>query len=381
MQRELWSHSTLSSVRTCGRIPLQGGGFSVKVSRTPDGRRVVGFGGLMTCGSVWACPECSVKVTHRRASDIAQAVQKWEASGGRVALVTLTMRHKKSDPLADLWAGQSSAWQAVTMGNSVRRSGWYADADAAGTPTQRIVAKGSRRGQAVTENRIHYVKCVEVTHGANGWHVHVHALVFLRADADLDALGKSMFSRWRARLQNLGLRAPIASKGGLDARWMRDADEAVATYLTKGNYADAHAAHLRAGYEVAGGSLKSARGQNVSPWVLLQRAVDRADWRLWHEFEQGSKGRHQLTWSNGFRDVLGLGADASDEEIAAEEFGGDVVCIIGQNDPQQAARAVYWKADIARFAEHGLYGGLADWLQRQGLSDVVWWPDGMPTDP
>ena len=42
---------------------------------------------------------------------------------------------------------------------------------------------------------------------------------------------------------------------------------------------------------------------------------------LWWEFEKASKGKRQLTWSRGLRQLLGLIQEKTDEEIAAEELG------------------------------------------------------------
>lgn len=53
---------------------------------------------------------------------------------------------------------------------------------------------------------------------------------------------------------------------------------------------------------------------------------------LW-EWEEASHGRRQLTWSTGRRDLrafAGLGREATDEEIAAEELDGqDAVALPG----------------------------------------------------
>ena len=49
---------------------------------TPDGRRA-GFGGLVTCGSVWACPVCAAKVATKRAEDLAAVLDAVHAWAGR----------------------------------------------------------------------------------------------------------------------------------------------------------------------------------------------------------------------------------------------------------------------------------------------------------
>ena len=49
---------------------------------------------------------------------------------------------------------------------------------------------------------------------------------------------------------------------------------------------------------------------------------------MWHEYEKGSKGKRQATWSRGLRDLLGVGQEHTDEEIAAEELGSDDLILL-----------------------------------------------------
>lgn len=324
--RLLWRRSTLTkSVRTCQHHSIMPDGVvKAVVTPTPNGPRA-GFQGLATCGSVWACPVCSHKVATRRSEQLAEAIRRWESQGGRVAMVTLTMRHKRGQDLSDLWDALSYAWQAVL------KNEWAADQETYGTPIPRLVTHGKRKGQVVTENRIGWVRAVEATHGVNGWHLHIHALLFLKGDPDLDGLGKSMFQRWRDALIRKGLAAPIASRGGLDAKWIEGTAEPLAGYFTKNTYDGA----LRAGFEVARGQQKTGRKDGGrTPFEMLLNVtenLDNADDPLaqsravrdlarWHLWENVSKGKLQITWSRGFRDFLGLDDEQTDEDIAAEDM-------------------------------------------------------------
>lgn len=326
--RLLWRRTSLKSVRSCQHHSvLPDGKVKVLVTPTAAGPRV-GFTGLATCGSVWSCPVCSHKISTRRGEDIAAAIRRWEEMGGRVAFVTLTMRHKRGQRLSDLWDALSSAWTSVTQ--------WEGDQERFGTPMTRRVTHGARKGQVVTENKIGWLRAVEATHGVNGWHLHVHALMFLRGDVDLDGLSKAMFQRWRARLVGLGLHAPIASKGGLDARWVAVGDTApMADYFTKSTLDGA----LRAGFEASRGGHKKAGG--TTPFGMLANVTEhhpevgnadstdvdhmvaKADLARWWEWEAASKGRRQITWSRGFRDFLALDVEETDDEIAAEDATTD----------------------------------------------------------
>lgn len=369
--RLLWRRTSLKSVRSCQHHSVMpDGNVKVLVTPTADGPRV-GFSGLATCGSVWSCPVCSNKIATRRSEDIAAAVRKWEQMGGRVAMVTLTMRHKRGQRLSDLWDALSAGWGAVVRGT------WADDQEKYGTPMPRKISSGKRKGEIVIENRVGWLRAAEATHPVvNGWHLHIHTLLFLKGDPDLDALSKSMFQRWRTRLVGLGMSAPIASRGGLDARWIDAGDDGfVSEYVTKSTYDGA----LRAGFEVARGGQKKAGGR--TPFQMLASVCDNldnaddsllqaraeADLSRWWEWEQASKGRRQITWSRGFRDFLALDDEISDEDIAAEDGTTDDTLIAHIMSAQEWIVA---RRDIPKVRR-----GAVTWYRDEYLPTVRDYPD------
>ncbi len=323
-RRALWVWSSLARVRSCGHHGVMpDGNVAIKVSVTSDGSKA-GFAGLATCGSTWACPVCAQKIACRRAVDLAKAVAAWHVLGGRVLMVTLTMRHRRGQALADLWDALSFAWGRVTSGR-----GWVRDQALFGTVIPRIVKTGARKGQTVQETRIGFARVVETTHGKNGWHVHVHALLFVRGDVaveSLPSLADSMFSRWLPALVTKGLTAPALAHG-VDVRLVGVGDALLlGDYFSKSVYtAD------KAGWELAGGANKKAGNGNRTPFQILADVVaggDADDLAIWWEWEKGSHNRKQLTWSAGLRELLALDAELTDEEIIEDDLGGDVVVTV-----------------------------------------------------
>ncbi len=217
-------------------------------------------------------------------------------------MITLTMRHTKGQSLRTLWTALAKAWGAVTSG-----AAW----------------KAQKARYGVTG----YCRVVEVTYGANGWHVHVHALLFLERqvmDATADQLGEEMFGRWSAALVRAGLRAPLMRSGGMDAQVAYgDAERVLSEYFTKGTYTGLSAAQ-RLAMEATRGGQKLGRGENRTPFQLLASVYetgDADDLDAWHEYERVSQGKRQLTWSVGMRKELALAAEVEDEAIAAAEVG------------------------------------------------------------
>ena len=327
-----WDYSRLPRCRDCGRVAITPGG-SVAVRESGG---VGGFAGLATCGSVWSCGVCNAKIMARRHLEIGAAVEVWLQRGGQVAFGTQTLRHWQGHRLEDLWAALSKAWSKVTTGSS-----WLRDKKQHGI--------------------VGWLRVVEVTFGENGWHVHIHSLLFLEGSTvatELDALKRSIFGRWSSALKALGLPSPLI--GSQDLRLLDGAaDEQLATYFTKA----VHSAK-RIGLELTASQNKRARGvhQTHSVWKFLDDVIDLGDadaLRHWHEFQRASKGRRQLTWSRGLRELLGLRIEKSDEDVAAEELGtkdNDLVLIT----------AAGWRTVIAC----RLMVPILETVERQGLAGV-----------
>ena len=133
----------------CGRTIRSKDG--VKVKRGCDGN--VFTSGLSTCGSVWSCPSCSFKIRVKRALEIALAIVVHLARGGGVLFMTFTMSHERGEELADVWDILTDGWSYMTSGEQ-----WQAIKERFGI--------------------VGWIKSTEVTHGRNGWHPHLHVLVF-----------------------------------------------------------------------------------------------------------------------------------------------------------------------------------------------------------
>jgi hypothetical protein len=333
-RRILWDLSTVSRVRVCGHHGvLPDGNVAVKLSGTGADKKA-GFSGVATCGSTWACPVCSAKIAATRALDIAAAVAAWHKNNGRVLMLTLTMRHRKGQRLADLWDSLSYAWGKVTSGR-----GWVRDSEMYGTIIPRkafapeLVEVDGRLHESrgtIEKTKIGFARVVETTHGKNGWHVHVHALLFVRGDVledDAYALADSMFGRWVPALTSKGLTAPSLAHG-VDVKLVGLNDAVLlGDYFSKNVFSGRSEAE-KVGFEVAGGSAKKAGNGNRTPFQILADVVkdgDADDLAIWWEWEAASHGRRQLTWSVGLRDFLQLGAEMSDEEAAEEDLGGEIV--------------------------------------------------------
>lgn len=285
-------------VSSCGRTPVAGY-VSVR-----GGSGAASLGGVSTCGSVWICPVCAPKVAGQRSLEVQDAIRAHQATGGSVMLMTLTLAHKSTDPLATVWDAISAGWSAVRNG-----SGWKAD-----TRDHGIVG---------------YCRIIEVTHSTrNGWHPHVHVLLFVTGTptkADCEALRARVYDRWSSRLVRDGFKTLDFDKHGkavgVDVRLATAHTVAyLADYLSKFGYqpkGDATSLAL----EASRGDLKRGRKGSRTPWELAELARDgqRRALALWQEWERTSHGRRQYAWAQGFRESLDLAGVLSDQEAVERE--------------------------------------------------------------
>lgn len=257
-----------------------------------------------------------------------------DAAGGSAALVTLTLRHHRGHPLAKSWDALRYGWSRVVSGK----------------------AYVAERAQFGVQG---WCAAVEVTRGEeHGWHPHLHVLVMLDGPLSDDMIGE-LAGRWHQRFERaVGRRgyASLADRGGLDARAVTmDGSGALGTYLSK------------ISHEVTGGSNKDGRFGNRSPFALLRDGLATGladDLEAWWEFEKASHGRRQLTWSQGIRDLYGVGPEQSDAEIAEEDLGSaDLIAL-----PAETWRVVRDVAEelLTAAEKDGLVGAVA-WLRSRGL--------------
>lgn len=317
------------------------------VRRRADG--VAGIAGLASCGSVWADPVCNAKVMARRALEVGAAVALWQSQGKPVVFGTFTMRHHKGQGLGTLWEALSLAWRRVVGGKA-----WITD-----------------KGRYEV---IGWCRVVEVTIGRNGWHVHVHVLFFLDSWLSADVLAAwhgAMFGRWSAALQRAGLMAPLSI--AQDFRLVTGpADADLAAYFTK-----AVDQPKAMGLELTQSQSKRARtGNGTDPvWSLLdgieEGDADALD--AWHEWERVSKGKRQIGWSRGLRELLGLVREQSDEEIAAEEVGtkDDDLVLIDAEGWEVLCRQPYLIGVLLDVTEAGGLPALREFLDGLGVSYTV----------
>lgn len=288
--------TNLKRLAGCGAW-LNGSADGQVLIRLNDG--VAHYSGLQTCGSVWSCPSCAAKIRQSRADELETAIESWLANGGGIEFVTLTVPHGLGDDLGQLFDLVADGWRKGLL------SGRW--------------AKGIRRSWKIPA----WVRTIEVTYGKHGWHPHIHALLFTKTPWDgrqRAARGRRLFDKWADFV-----RKTRGVECSADAFRIVGGGAGAGAYIAKLQ----EGSRWSLGVEFMRGDLKTARGSSVTPFEFIAPAHDGEAWALhrWWEWEEVTRGRRCMSWSVGARKVLGLVEDEqTDDELAAEEIGGTIVC-------------------------------------------------------
>jgi hypothetical protein len=250
------------------------------------------FTNLMTCGRLWVCPVCAARITEQRAVELLLGVSKWHAEGGFVAMLTFTMQHDRNDDLGALLDDLRASYRKFCSG----------------APFQRMKDRYGWVGS---------ISALEVTHGSNGWHPHLHVLGFFEPMASStwrEFIAKAK-SRWVTVLMGHDRSATLAA--GLD---VKTAETSIYDYVAKFGRLPEETSNWTLEREMVKAPSKLSRGRGGRTPFELLAAVGEGDkyaGALFREYADVFEGRNQLSWSAGLRDMLGMNDEKTDEELAA----------------------------------------------------------------
>jgi hypothetical protein len=205
-------------------------------------------------------------------------------------MATLTLPHNEGDALKPLRVHVAKAWTAIKTGAPWRR--WK----------DRLGLVGD-------------VRALEVTHGANGWHPHLHAALYTAGPLDegtLEAFEEWFWRRWCDVLQRRTRAAGRVYR-------MRSREHGVRVQpLRKADYL----AKMGLAAETANAWTKAGRVGHRTPFQILRDVTlgtdddaRRADLKLWRQWARGIKGARQLIYSRGLRAKYALGEPVEDAAL------------------------------------------------------------------
>ncbi|WP_226360850.1 protein rep [Pseudonocardia sp. ICBG1142] len=312
----------------------------------------------MRCGTVWTCPECSMRISVERTALLGKVVTRHIEDGARVMTLTLTLRHFAEHELALSVKASRTAFSRVTDGRAGMRD---------------YVELGLRG----------WSRSPDLTWGVeNGWHLHQHVTVVFEpgtTDEQMTELAEGWFTRWSRGAVAAGMPAPDREHG-LDFEILPDGDteaaQAWAAYQAKGIAAE----QLMAGHKKAKGISRTI-GELIHDATIGRtyenpdtgqqvQMVDLQAQELLREFEKAIKGVPQMTWSRGKHDLRNIlseeeKTERSDEEIVDDDSldGEEVAVIPRESWPQLQPRVPEFLSIIER---EGTDAARA-WLDANGI--------------
>ena len=243
------------------------------------------YGNLQLCGSVWNCAICAAKISEKRRSELKKGIAQHRKNGGYVYLLTLTNSHHHGDNLALLMSGQKKALKYLW---SDRKS----------------------KEHFSELGKVGHITANEVTHGKNGWHPHMHILMFFDEAVDIKELQTFIAKYWQHCCKKAKLKEPSLEHG---------------CDITDGKFADRYVSKWGLEEEMTKGHIKKGREGGNTPFDLLRLSEGGCErsGRLFKEYAAAYKGKRQLSWSSGLKKLL-LVEEITDQQAAESEDEGSI---------------------------------------------------------
>lgn len=301
-----------NSTKFCGRKMIQEHGqnyvFLLKGKKTQKPF----YHGVMKCGSVWRCPVCSKKITDYRQKEVYFLASEWLRNEGELSFITLTLRHNKTDSLKMILNrlnGEFRKMQRTSVFSKIKSA-------------YKITG---------------FVKSLEITYSfENGWHPHLHLLVFHRSKKT-DDLHKGLIKQWTKR------KVLRATQRAQNAQSVYNKN-GISNYVTKW---DLSAELTKSSFKVS----KSKR--SFTGFALLKSIIEGkfeghkmqfAEWK-YQEYIAATYRRHMIHISKEVRKLLTDQDLKSVEEILKDETPDETICKIDKN---------LWKEIIGKKIEANL---------------------------
>ena len=276
-------------LKHCGCTPVHLA--TPSISKTAEGN--YHYSGLQSCGSVWICPVCSLKISKQRQVEVFQIMKKELATPGIVSgFLTLTVGHSNEDRLEYVMSKVTDTWKSIQQSRKYRR----------------LAEKYGHQGDIRTlEIKVSFI---------NGWHPHLHIAMFGKCNQEqLAEFGSEIISMWLWKMKG--------KAGAIGQRYKPIYNDAgISEYITKWDCSS----------EMTLSNMKVDKEcrDNYTVFDLLTGVAmgnDATGWKkkMYIEYAGATKGKRQLTFSKELKRLHTEAGAKTDEEIVKEEQGSTEV--------------------------------------------------------
>lgn len=318
-------------VACCGQRPT---GQSVTLHKADTGHH---FGGLETCGSVWACPVCASRVSEGRMVEVSKVLSDHREAGGTAYMATLTIPHGGWQTCKELKEVVTNVWRTIKQG-----APWY-----------RAKERFGYLGDA---------RALEVTHGKNGWHPHIHVLIFFHkgvAPHEAEAFSRWLFERWARGVERKGY--GFCSTSAFTFEQASD-DSGAAEYVAKWG----------AAMELTKANIKNGKGGR-HPFQILGdwKPGNRREAGLFREYAYAFKGARQLTWGGDIRHAYTNDEELSDNELSETPSLPETHVATMDKPIWDLVARKHLTAPVLIAADKGGLSSIADLLKAHGIATRI----------
>ncbi|MGH2478057.1 MAG: hypothetical protein ACRDHW_00160, partial [Ktedonobacteraceae bacterium] len=284
-------------------------------------------------------------------------------AGGAVYLVTYTCSHKVGDDLPATIAAFTQARREMRQQRSYRKA-----RAAFGNPTP--------------------VVAWEITWSPlNGWHYHVHELLFVldvsQATMTPDEFEATARAEWADAAARHGL---TMNEHGFDFKSTRGA---IADYIAKfghepqrrpwGVEDEATKSGSKSGRVVVKGAKKSIHLTPFQMLTMLDEGIEQVFGYdlavLFREYAFAVKGKPQIRWGAGLRKALGLGVEKTDEQLVEESQDGPRCLGMIPAEDWRRVVANDARAELLEQVRSGDFEQVRRWLAALGVRYVAPLPE------
>jgi pyrimidine deaminase RibD-like protein len=254
---------------------------NVSIQKNQDGKMF--YSGLETCGSVWSCPVCALKITQQRAKEVYDVLSVFQKQPDKYSLgfLTLTTRHHNNEGCRTVKKRVLDTWRKIQQSRIYRT-------------------------EAEKNKHLGDIRALEVKwSNESGWHPHLH--IALISECNSEALAKFasfIVAQWCNKMKEQ------ASEQGQKYIPIYTA-KGISNYITKWDCSS----------ELTKGHTKTeSKGNSLTPFQLLEAGLT----KQFQEYHFTFKGSKQLTFSRNLKRMF-LHLQKEDEEIAQEQQEGATI--------------------------------------------------------
>ena len=301
------------------------------------------FAGAHVCGDSWKCPTCAAKIEARRRNEVEQIIDHKLSQGRKALFATFTIPHTQDQAAEVVYENIKNALKYLRAGKSF----------------QSFKSRCGFDG---------LIRSLEVTLGANGWHIHTHEVWFVDGDySDFDFYDYIQ-DRWTKACDKYNLiprgKRKAFKERGFTLGFLRS------DYLAKFDNAK-YVQKLSSEITLSG--VKHGRQGSLHPFQLAELAFaggsfDKQAMALFMEYSEAFKGKARMFFSKGLKAEC-LIDEKTDEEIALEE-------------KEKSFRVCgFERHGFKRIVDQNAQGHIQNLAESGGLSAVLEWFKPYPEDP